>query len=200
MIPMAKRISQRSSGHPRSHPPKISRKAQPPADRPFAPGYGFVGPHEGLGLLPWTWVERKMSRCRTFWVATIRHETVPAAANDPTSAPADRVRPHVMPVWGVWVNDAFYFSTASKSRKGQNLAANPACTITNDDGKEAVVIEGAASTLADPALFEHVAAVYKKKYKWDLGGMGEPIFKVTPAKVMAFIEKSFQKSATRWKL
>jgi nitroimidazol reductase NimA-like FMN-containing flavoprotein (pyridoxamine 5'-phosphate oxidase superfamily) len=167
------------------HPPKIARKVQPPADRPFAPGYGIVGSQAGMGLLPWSWVVRKMNRCRTFWMATIH---------------AGRARPHVMPVWGVWVDDAFFFSTGRKSRKGQNLAANPACTVANDDGEEAVIIEGQAKQVEDAVTLELVAAVYKKKYKMDPRSMGEPIFIVQPSKVFAFIEKSFPKSATRWKL
>ena len=105
-------------------------KAQPKADRPFAPGYGIVGAADGKGVLPWAWVTRKMNRCRTFWLATIH---------------AGHHRPHVMPVWGVWLDDAFFFSTGRKSRKGQNLAANPACTITNDNGEEAVIIDGDSS-------------------------------------------------------
>jgi len=98
---------------------KNAAKSQPRAGRPFAPGYGLA--QDEKGLLPWTWVAKQMSGCRTFWVATIHPSN----------------RPHVMPVWGVWVDDAFYFSTGRKSRKGRNLAANPACTITNDDGEEA---------------------------------------------------------------
>ena len=114
---------------PGIHAPKVARKGPPTADRPFAPGYGIVGAQAGMGLLPWSWLVRKMNRCRTFWLATIH---------------AGQARPHVMPVWGVWVDDAFFFSTGHKSRKGQNLAANAACTVTNDDGKEAVIIEGQA--------------------------------------------------------
>ena len=105
-----------------------------------------------------------------------------------------------MPVWGVWVEDAFFFSTGRKSRKGQNLAANPACTVTNDDGEEAVIVEGQAKQVEDADKLELVAKVYKKKYKMDPRSMSEPIFVVRPSKVFAFIEKSFPKSATRWKL
>jgi nitroimidazol reductase NimA-like FMN-containing flavoprotein (pyridoxamine 5'-phosphate oxidase superfamily) len=144
-----------------------------------------VGPKDGQGLLSWTWVARKMNRCRTFWLATIH---------------AAQARPHVMPVWGVWVDDAFCFSTGRKSRKGQNLEANPACSVANDDGAEAVILEGWAKIVDDPATLERVASAYKKKYKMDPRSMGEPIFKVEPAKVFGFIEKSFPKSATRWKL
>jgi nitroimidazol reductase NimA-like FMN-containing flavoprotein (pyridoxamine 5'-phosphate oxidase superfamily) len=160
-------------------------KLQPKAGRPYAPGYGIVGADKGTGLLPWAWVAQKMNRCRTFWVATIH-----AAQN----------RPHVMPVWGVWVDDAFFFSTGRKSRKGQNLAANPACTITNDDGAEAVIVEGLATHFDNAAVLERVASAYKKKYKMDPRSMGEPIFIVQPSQVFGFVEKTFPQSATRWKL
>jgi nitroimidazol reductase NimA-like FMN-containing flavoprotein (pyridoxamine 5'-phosphate oxidase superfamily) len=174
-----------TSRHKSSSRSKSSRAtADPPAERPFAPGYGIVAAKEGSGLLPWSWAERAIARCRTFWLATVH------------AAPA---RPHVMPVWGVWVDGAFFFSTGRKSRKGRNLAANPACTITNDDGANAVIVEGKAEPVPDPALLQRVAVAYKKKYKMDPRSMGEPIFKLTPEKVFAFIERSFPKSATRWK-
>lgn len=163
---------------------KKSVKSQPSADRPHAPGYGIVGASEGKGLLSWTWVARKLNSCRTFWLSTIN---------------AAQGRPHVMPVWGVWLDDAFSFSTGRKSRKGQNLAANPACTITNDDGAEAVIIEGQAIEVDDAVALDRIAAAYKKKYKMDPRGMKEPIYRVHPKTVFGFIEKSFPKSATRWK-
>jgi nitroimidazol reductase NimA-like FMN-containing flavoprotein (pyridoxamine 5'-phosphate oxidase superfamily) len=161
----------------------------PKADRPFAPGYGIVGAKDGKGLLPWTWVARKMKTCRTFWLATI-YEGVDA----------DQIRPHVMPIWGVWIDDAFFFSTGRKSRKGQNLAANRACTVTNDNGEEAVIVEGLATEVEDAENLERIATAYKKKYKMDPRSMNEPIFVVRPQRVFGFIEKTFPKSATRWKL
>lgn len=105
-----------------------------------------------------------------------------------------------MPVWGVWLEDAFFFSTGRKSRKGQNLAANSACTVTNDEGEEAVIVEGTARQFEDPQVLERVASAYKKKYKMDPRTMGEPIFIVQPKTIFGFIEKSFPTSATRWKL
>jgi len=173
----------------RSTTPKRPAKSQPKADRPFAPGYGIVGAKDGKGLLPWAWVARKMNRCRTFWLATIY-----------AGLDAGKRRPHVMPVWGVWLDGAFFFSTGRKSRKGQNLAANPACTVANDDGQEAVMVEGLATEVEDAAELERVATAYKKKYKMDPRSMEEPIFCVRPKTVFGFIEKSFPKSATRWKL
>lgn len=181
MAGMSKQRSVPRSDSPKARPSKNHRRV----DRPFAPGYGILGAQDGLGLLSWSWVARKMNRCRTFWLATIY---------------AGHARPHVMPVWGVWADDAFFFSTGRKSRKGQNLAANAACTVANDDGMEAVIVEGQAKRIEDGAELEHVVAVYNKKYKMDPRSMGEPIFKVEPTTVFAFIEKSFPRSATRWRL
>jgi nitroimidazol reductase NimA-like FMN-containing flavoprotein (pyridoxamine 5'-phosphate oxidase superfamily) len=183
---MAKRAAKRSLTRSAT-----TAKSQPKADRPFAPGYGIVGAEDGKGLLSWAWVARKMKNCRTFWLATIH-----------AGLHAGQGRPHVMPVWGVWLDDAFFFSTGRKSRKGQNLAANPACTITNDDGEEAVVVEGLATQVQveDAAALERIATAYQKKYKMDPRSMGEPIFRVQPSRVFGFVEKTFPQSATRWKL
>ena len=175
---MAQRATNRRT--PQLTTPKPN--SEPKAERPFAPGYGLA--EDQQGILPWTWVTKQMNGCRTFWVGTIHPEN----------------RPHVMPVWGVWVDDAFYFSTGRKSRKGRNLAANPACTVTNDDGEEAVIVEGSAEEVKDAAVLEQVAGAYKKKYKMDPRSMGEPIFAVRPRTVFGFIEKSFPKSATRWRV
>jgi nitroimidazol reductase NimA-like FMN-containing flavoprotein (pyridoxamine 5'-phosphate oxidase superfamily) len=164
-------------------------KSQPKADRPFAPGYGIVDPKAGKGLLKWTWVAKKMNSCRTFWLTTIL--AGPQTGN---------ARPHVMPVWGVWLDDAFFFSTGRKSRKGQNLAANPNCTVANDNGAEAVIVHGRAVEVENAKDLNRIAAAYKKKYKIDPRGMGEPIFRVKPSRVFGLIEKTFPQSATRWKL
>ncbi len=162
-----------------------SNHAEPHADRPVAPGYGIVGPKSGKGLLPWTWVSKRMNACRTFWLATIY---------------AGKNRPHVMPIWGVWVDDGFFFSTGRKSRKGRNIAACPACTISNDDSEEAVIVDGDAVEVTDKLMLEKAAQAYMKKYKIDPRTMGEPLFVVHPERVFGLIEKTFPQSATRWRL
>lgn len=97
------------------------------------------------------------------------------------------------------MDDAFYFSTGRKSRKGRNLAANAACTVTNDDGEVAVIVEGSAEEVKGAAALEPVAKGYLKKYKMDPRSMGEPIFAVRPRTVFGFVEKTFPKTATRWR-
>ena len=163
-------------------------KSEPRAGRPFAPGYGIVGAENGKGLLPWAWVARKMKSCRTFWLATISADLQ-----------TRRERPHVMPVWGVWLDDAFFFSTGRKSRKGQNLAANPACTITNDDGEEAVIVEGRAAKSRMRRRWSELQPRTRKNTRWTRGAWENQFFCVQPSRVFGFVEKTFPQSATRWK-
>ena len=92
------------------------------------PGYGILDATDGRGLLPWEWAVERLTKSRNYWVAT----TCPDG------------RPHCVPVWGIWLDDAFYFSSGAKSRKARNLAANPNCVVCPEDGTQAVSLEGVA--------------------------------------------------------
>jgi general stress protein 26 len=155
----------------------------PRASRPFAPGYGIADANKGDGLLPWSWAQRKLEKTQNYWLVSVH--------------PANR--PHVMPVWGVWLDDAFYFSTGKNTRKARNLAANPQCTVCSESSDEAVIVEGVAEIYRDQNGLKQVFAAYKKKYKMEISGMGEPMYLVRPKTVFGLIEKTFPKSATRWK-
>src|SRR5215468_389453 len=101
------------------------KRAEPKATRPYMPGYGILDANSGKGLLQWSWAREHLANARTYWVATTRPEG----------------RPHLMPVWGVWLDDTFYFSTGRQSRKARNLAANPQCVVSIQAGDVAVVVE-----------------------------------------------------------
>src|SRR5213078_895996 len=74
---------------------------QPRASRPHMHGYGILDADSGKGLLPWTWATERLAKARNYWVSTSRPDG----------------NPHLMPVWGIWLDDAFCFSTGTKSRK-----------------------------------------------------------------------------------
>ena len=42
-------------------------------------------------------------------------------------------RPHVMPVWGVWMDEALWFGSSRGSRKARNLVTNAHCAVTTDN-------------------------------------------------------------------
>ena len=166
---------------------------KPKPSRPDMPGYGIVDAKSGRGLLPWRWASDRVFQGRTYWVATSRPDA----------------RPHVMPVWGVWFDDTFFFSTGNQSQKARNLALNPRCSIAveidfprrskrKDRIKDAVIIEGLAELTRDPRLRKKFCQAYQQKYAWDMENFSEPIYRVKPSKVFGFTD-GFNQTATRWK-
>jgi PPOX class probable F420-dependent enzyme len=151
------------------------------------PGYGTLDAEQGTGLLPWSWARERLERSHDYWVATTRPDG----------------RPHVMPVWGVFVDGEFWFSSGRKSRKARNLAANPACAITTDNAYEPVVIDGTAEVVFDSAgiggFVTAINAKYKTDYSIDFFNPAEnACFRVRPSWAFALLESDFTGSPTRW--
>ena len=156
---------------------------RPIASRPHMPGYDLAV--ESDGLLTWDWARERLAKSHNYYVATTRLDG----------------RPHVMPVWGVWIDDRFLFSTGVTSAKARNLAANPACAITTETADEAVIVEGSVAEEHDAAALKRFVADYKTKYDWEMDAAGGGIFTFTPGVAFGFIESadSFQATATRWR-
>ena len=154
------------------------------ASRPYMPGYGILDADKGKGLLPWSWATDRLAKAHTYWVATTR---------------VDRT-PHVMPVWGVWLDDAFCFSTGSQSRKARNLAENPRCVISCEVDEAQIMVEGVADLMIGSELNRRFAEAYGPKYEWDMEGFDEPVYAVRPAVVFGFTTAGgeFTGTATRW--
>jgi PPOX class probable F420-dependent enzyme len=156
----------------------------PEPERPTMPsGYGIAkGPK---GQMAWSVVERQLTKAKNYWVGTTRPDG----------------RPHVMPVWGLWVEGVFYFSSDGTSRKARNIAANPWAVVHLESGDDAVIVEGAAQRVRDKALLARVDAAYKTKYRMGLRGIPGDVgvFMVRPKVVFAWRERDFPKSATRWR-
>jgi general stress protein 26 len=158
----------------------VSRPRVPKASRPHMPGYGM--PTGTKGLLSWTWAEERLQTSHNYYVMTVRPDATP----------------HAMPVWGIWVDTRFYFSTGAQSRKARNLAGNTSCVVCTDTPAEAVVVEGTASTVDDVSRITELSSHYARKYKgFTLDPKLGPIFEVSPKVVFGLREKTF-KSTTRW--
>ncbi len=160
----------------------MKSKTKPPrAKRPHMPGYGV--PKSTRGLLSWKWAEQRLKKSHNYWMVTSR----PGGA------------PHAMPVWGIWVDSVFYFSTGRTSRKAKNLTRNGHCVVCNELAEEAVIVEGVAKEVKDAKLIEQLGAPYHAKYKpWKLDPEMGPVYAVTPRIVFGMYEKKFSMSATRW--
>jgi hypothetical protein len=70
-------------------------------------------------------------------------------------------RPHAAGVGAGWYDGELYFTTSPDARKGRNLAANPACTISVRLEGIDLVLEGMARRVSDPDELEGVAAMYR---------------------------------------
>src|SRR5689334_17289007 len=134
--------------------------------------------------LPWRHAEERLARSRNYWICTSRPDG----------------RPHSIPVWGFWIDGALYFGTASASRKAKNLAKNPAVSVHLESGDDVVILEGTAVVVDDAATLNRIDEASKLKYNMPLMIMpGETtIYLVRPKVALAWTEKDFPKSATRW--
>ena len=104
-----------------------------------------------------------------------------------------------MPVWGVWHEEAFWFSTGSESRKAKNLAVRPECVISVERGTAAAIVEGVARLVPSSDAPQEIAPLYLEKYEM---GYPEdsPVICVSPRVVFGFSEaaEEFAGTATRW--
>ena len=158
------------------------RRKTPRASRPQMAGYGIKDAKSGDGLLKWNWAVDRLTNARNYFLTTVRSNG----------------RPHMMPIWGVWIDNAFYFSTGRTSVKARNLERNSNCVLCPGDADEAVIAEGVASKITNKTILKKFNAVYLKKYDYDLSTMTEPIYVVRPRVVFGQIEKTYTESATRW--
>jgi len=159
----------------------------PRASRPYMPGYGLLGPTEGSGLLSWSWAEQQLTTSRNYWVTTVRPDSTP----------------HVVPVWGLWSEQALWFSSSLGSRKIRNLRANPRCAMATEEATEPVVVEGIAEIITDSAAIGAFLAGTNAKYDTDIDiGFLDPAVNATvrlrPVRAFALREEDFHGSPTRW--
>ena len=161
-----------------------SRRSAPTGrGRPRIPaGYGIDTTAEGL--LPWSQVAERMAGSRNYWVGTTRPDG----------------RPHAAPVWGIWLDETFYFATDPASRKARNLAGSPQIVVHLESGDDVVILEGTAHAVGDLPLLARFADAYEVKYGFrpNVENAASGIYSLMPSAAYAWIEQDFPKSATRW--
>ena len=159
----------------------------PHSDRPHIPGYGV--PETQEGMLSWDWAVDRLQSAIHYWISTTRPDG----------------RPHVAPVWAVWVDGMIVFESGSNSRRSRNIAANPAAAVHIESGDDIVIVEGVAEAIGgpDPDLEAKLIDAFASKYgrydyeydpaNWQNGGL----YLVRPRKVLAWGRFDIQ-DATRW--
>ena len=186
---MGRRDHETGAGGPR--PIELRSMNSSRSDRPRMPdGYGVPDTLEGT--LSWRAVEARLVGAMHYWMATTRPDG----------------RPHVVPRWGVWLEERFWYDGSSETVHARNLRSNDACTLPLDDGARAVILEGTSRPAEPPGpdLGGLLAEAFRRKYAdlgyspaadaWDgphAGGLA--VF--TPAKALAWFD--FPGDVTRFR-
>src|SRR5215467_6617471 len=141
---------------------------EPKARRPHWPDALQNPPDDTTGLKPWRWAVERLEKSHNYWIATARPDG----------------HPHLMIVWGIWWEGAFWFSTGPRTRKARNIAANPRCVIGTEKADEAIIVEGPVSEIKDRAMWKQFAGVYDRKYGGELlpllESSGGSVFQLQP--------------------
>ena len=161
---------------------------EPKASRPHWPDATQKPASETTGLKSWAWALERLEKSHNYWIATSRPDG----------------RPHLMLVWGIWWQDAFWFSTGSRTRKARNIAADAHCVIGTEKADEAVILEGLAEEIKDRSVWKQIVQVYNRKYGGDVEPLllssGGGVFRVKPQIAFGQDEhaENFTESVTRW--
>jgi flavin reductase (DIM6/NTAB) family NADH-FMN oxidoreductase RutF len=145
----------------------------------FAPPYGISA--DTKGMLDWSWATERLSASRNYWIVSSTEDG----------------RPHAMPVWGLWFDDAVVFGTSPQSRKGRNLVQDPRVVVHLESGDEVVILEGEVERIT---LNEAIADAYGAKYEFrpDPAVRTEGWFRLRPRIAYAWREQEYPSTATRF--
>ena len=135
---------------------------------------------------PWPDTVGVLERAELYWLTTVRADG----------------RPHVTPLIGVAEDGIVHFCTGLDEQKGRNLEHNDRVAITTGNNSWAsgldVVVEGTAVRIRDDDALRRLADMWEAKYGavWHfdvadgmfrhLDGGGAAVFRIEPAKVLAF--------------
>jgi hypothetical protein len=161
---------------------------EPRASRPYWPDALQNLPDATSGLKPWSWALERLEKSHNYWISTARPDG----------------RPHLMVVWGIWWENAFWFSTGPQTRKAKNIESKPYCVIGTEKADEAVILEGTVQEIKDRSVWKQMAEIYDRKYGGDLlpllESSGGSIFRVEPQLAFGQDEHAanYVESATRW--
>jgi hypothetical protein len=107
-------------------------------------------------------------------------------------------RPHIAPIWFVWVDNAAWLVTKASAVRAQNLAASDLASIAGPDTKSPFIMEGRSEHVAE--VPEAVSDAFFEKYEWKLG-TDDPeytfVIRFAPVKVLAWDTSA--EGSLRWR-
>lgn len=166
---------------------------EPTADLLFAESDATPISTDAATLKSWLDARAQLAEAPKYWLATGRPDG----------------GPHVMPVLGVWQEQALYIATRPGSRKGRNLALNDNGVVTVSTETVDLVVECSAAELESDNALQRASDAFAQKYGWRLtirGGRahedtlpGSPVYllcRLEPQRAFGFGPDGM--TATRW--
>jgi hypothetical protein len=141
-----------------------------------------------ISTLTWGQVSTQLKEARHYWLCTVRPNG----------------RPHVVPRWGVFLDDKFFYDGSPETRHAQNLETNQNTVLHLESGEHAVILEGVSAHAGRPSpeLALRLARAIGDKYsalgyspeanQWDEEGL----YVFTPRKCIAW--SVFKKDPTKF--
>jgi uncharacterized pyridoxamine 5'-phosphate oxidase family protein len=117
-------------------------------------------------------MEARLGREMTIWLATVRYDG----------------RPHLVPVWFIWLDEKVYLATGSETQKYANMYHNQNVALSLPDADSVIIIEGEAH-VADHKTVNKLADYFYHKYEWDFRYDETAVWRlieITPYKIMAW--------------
>lgn len=136
--------------------PKISRPKLPK---------GYVD--NPVSFVNWEWVAAQLTESKNYWLCSVRPDG----------------RPHVVPRWGAFIDNKFYYDGSPETRHARNILENPNVSLHLESGEKAIILEGISQPVEKPKpefanrLAEEIGRKYSssgyapKPSQWDEGGL-----------------------------
>ena len=120
----------------------------------------------------WRTLEARLGRESTIWIATVRYDG----------------RPHLTPVWYVWLDGRIYIAIGTESQKFFNLRGNQAVALSLPDTEHVIIFEGEAHA-ADRATSDRLADYFYHKFEFDFrydDSANWKLIEITPHKILTW--------------
>jgi len=76
-------------------------------------------------------------------------------------------KPHLIPIWFVWVDEKFYICTGEGSVKTRNVLGNPRASVALEDGNKPLIAECRVERMTQPYP-PPVVQAFLEKYAWNI--------------------------------
>ncbi|MGD2049152.1 MAG: pyridoxamine 5'-phosphate oxidase family protein [Chloroflexota bacterium] len=123
-------------------------------------------------LARWRTLEARLGREMAIWIVTVRSDG----------------RPHMTPVWYVWLNERIYIATGTDTQKFTNLRTNQAVALALPDTDSVLILEGEAHA-ADRQTTDKLGEYFFNKYEWDFRYDEDAdwrLVEITPHRILAW--------------